>query len=308
MAVSSAQKELDKLGAQLAELFPNASRISVFSRPLNTAPLKEVWCSGSSGQILGMDGERVLGTVEKWKRTVLIEDARTNQLVRGVTSRRFDSCLAVPILDDTRHVKGLIYLTASNAGAFNSHGRFACENLAKGTRETLERLGQPDESTSEIVAPGVEGFAYLPQLLLAGCAIAVLSAVTYFIAPTEVADPTVRVGSVRLGPRDVARGFLQHLRVGEFGSAWEDFEPSLQSRWSRENFVTACQVWSSEEAHQFLLLNRDVGLITTESGRTQVSLPATSLKEDDGTHWTWVLVEGSSGWKIVDIEGGPVTL
>ena len=88
MAVSSAQKELDKLGAQLAELFPNASRISVFSRPLNTAPLKEVWCSGSSGQILGMDGERVLGTVEKWKRTVLIEDARTNQLLRGVTSRQ----------------------------------------------------------------------------------------------------------------------------------------------------------------------------------------------------------------------------
>jgi hypothetical protein len=301
-------QDLENLGNQLLETFSHATRISVYSRPLNTSPLEEYWCKGQLGQILGMDGERVVGTLEKWKRTILIEDAEADKLLQGIERRQFRSCLAVPILDETRHVKGLFYLTASEPNVFNTHGRFACEKLAKKAAPILAQMHQSGDD-GELPTSGPFDFLFSHKLLLAVVALVILGGFAIFSSPTEqVTEPAGNSQSSRVGPKEVSKDFLQHLRVGEFNQAWALLTPDLQKSWSREQFQSSLQAWADSEAHQLVLLNRNIaGVKIEDDGLATVVLFGTSMDGDDGAQWDWELVEVDERWRLRSMTG-PVTI
>lgn len=291
---------LDKIGKQLAEKFPKATRISIFSRPLNTAPLEEIWCNGETGQLLGMDGERVLGTVDKWKKTVLIEDVKGDKLLKGITRHYFQSCLAVPVLDDAKHVKGVLYLVSDEPNAFNIQGRFAGESIAAQAAPVLEQLNQtgggedPKKSPFEMLLT--------PQALIVALALIVLVGFGLFVSPQKDAEQP-GVAGLKANARETAKDLLQHLRVGEFSQAWELFEPNLQRSWSRENFQSSLQAWTANEDHQIVLLNRDLGGVKLEDDKAIAVFFPTSLKGDDGNRWVWTFRLVEDRWRVVSLTG-----
>lgn len=290
------------------EMFSTADRVSIYSRPLNTSPLEEVWCNGELGQIPGLDGERVQGTLEKWKRTILIEDARTDKLLKGVDKRRFLSCLAVPVLDESRDLKGLIYLTSPDPKGFNTHGRFACEKMAKEVAPVLHRLHKSGGDIEQDDRRAPFDFLYSRRFLLGVGVLVLFGGFAILSRPTEsVSEPTGDSKSPRVGPREVSKTFLQHLRVGEFNQAWELLTPDLQKSWSRAQFQDSLQNWAASEAHQLVLLNREVAGVKVEQGVARAVLFGTTVEGDDGVQWEWELVEVDRRWRLSRV-GGPVAI
>jgi hypothetical protein len=304
VANRSQDKDLENLGKQLLEKFSNAARVGIYSRALNTAPLSEIWCNGELGQLLGMDGERVLGNVEKWKRTILVEDARTDKLLREVERPQFKSCLAVPVFDESRDLKGVIYLTSPEAKAFNTHGRFACENLAKEAAPILEQHHKRGVGDDVEHKKGPFDYLLSRQALIAVVVLVVLGGFALFSTPAEVIDPTAgNRHSAKIDSKGVAKTFLQHLRVGEFNQGWELLSPDLQRSWSREQFTSSLQAWTESEERQVVLLNRNVAGVKIEEDVVTAVLYGTTFEGDDGKQWDWELEEVDGRWRLVRLSG-----
>jgi len=296
--------ELELIGKQLLQTFPKATRASIFTRATNTSPLQETWHNARSSQELGMDGDRILGTVEKWKRTVLVEDARSHKLLQNIQKHHFHSCLAVPILDNSRFLKGLIYLTSQSPGTFNTHGRFACEKIAQ---QSVTILLNQDEKLVDGESPNLPSPSsiFSPRVLVAS--LTLILVVGLFLALVKGGENQTPGLSSRTAPREAAKDFLQHLRVGEFHQAWEMLEPSFQQKWPRELFQENLKAWTDQEGHQMILLTRDLnGIEILDDGHATATLLPTSLEHDDGRKWSWELREGERSWLVADISGGPV--
>ena len=295
--------DLNTLGKKLIETFPRATRISIFTRAMDNSPLQEVWCNGEMGQIAGMDGERVLGTIEKWKQTVLVEDVNSNKLLKSIERHHFQSCLAVPVLDATRILRGVIYLTSTESKAFNTHGRFACEKVAKQAIPVLEKLH------GSVAAEGEDekrpfDFLLTPQVLVTALALLLLVGIGFFAAPTgEVEDSQALSQTVRASAKETAKDYLQRLRVGEFSQAWELLEPDLQKSWSREQFTNRMNEWTATEGKQLILLNREVAGVKVEGEQATAILFGTATEGDDGKQWDWELKLMDGRWRLSSVSG-----
>lgn len=287
----------------MVETFPKAHCIRIFSRSTNIAPLQEVWRSTGDQVPLSVADERVLGSCDKEKRSILVEDSTRHKLLKGIEQEKAGSILCCPILDEMRFLKGLIYLTAQEPKAFNTHGRFACERISKDVGRALDRANElvPESSDAEDsprLSPAVMGVSLFVVFLVGAL---VFASVRRGAEPVSV--PT-RVSSTRTS-RDMAQELVRRLKVGEYGAVWEMFSPELQSRWPRRDFEAALSDWSKTESNQEAMLKRRLAGVKEEDGVEVAVLYGTS-SETDPTEWNWGIGRHGEEWKVLWFRGGPV--
>jgi GAF domain len=310
VATSSDSSRLNTLGFKLAEMFPAPAVCRIYARATITSPLKEVWNSGPDEEFVGMDGERILGTCEKRRLTILVRDASTDPHLRGVARRKFKSCLCVPVFDDSKHLIGLIYLSSTSAETFTTHSQITIEKMATEFTPVLASLN-PTALPKKVEKTGKGSFEFLysPTTIVLGLALVLVGSLM-LLAPTPAGIPEPGSGSQDgkvsvFGPREVTQTFAQHLRVGEYAQAWELFDPVLQERWPQEDFQSQLKEWSQSEEHQRILLERKLsGLKRLEKRATAVFYG--SSVEGDSEPWNWELREFDDRWGIIWMQGGPV--
>ena len=307
MASQTNSSELNRLGKKLVERFSDSTVVRIFSRPTNTMPMREVWSSEPGEAVLGHDGERILGNCEKRLRSVLVHDATKDTALRGVAKHHFKSCLCVPVIDDSKYLAGLIYLTSDSVGAFTTQDRFGVEHMARSAASGLSSIQRVSEVKPTEGETSYE-FLYSPATLFGSLAF-VLLLLFWAIGPFDTGVATAPNSSVSremgFGPKQVAAEFAQHLRVGEFAQAWGLLDPELQERWPQSEFQSRLKEWSGSERNQKILLERKLaGLRFGES--QAVAIFYGSSAEGDSGEWSWTLRELDGDWRIVGIGGGPI--
>lgn len=301
MGQHSANPKLHKVGVKLAQTFPNADRVAIYAKALNTNPMQEIWCKGSPGEFIGMDGERVIGTCQKKGRPVLITDADKDPLLRGVEKRHFSSCMCIPVLDDSRSMIGLLYLTSDKSKEFSVQGRFAAEGLAREVSEILQAGSEVDGETD----PSPIGLLSSPSVLISLASVIVVMLMLVFVASSGGGQKGEEVTSDSSGAREAGRQFARYLRMGEFAPAWELLDPELQQSWSMASFRTQMEVWTSQEINQRILLEKKLSGLKFRDGTAHAIFYPTGI-EGDTDVWEWELKKLDGQWRLIKMDGGPV--
>lgn len=300
-------RRLEKLGLKLTETFPQATKVRIYSRATNTAALLQAWSNSPEDEAIGLDGERVVGTCEKKRRSVLVHDASKDGLLRGLQRHNFLSCLCAPICDDSNHIVGLLYLTSTEVEAFTLQDRFSVERIAQ---EVSPAFLPKDETTTLAQAPGAFDFLYSTSTLAAATLLFLMLGLFAIGPPDLKAEPESGQTGQRestFGPREVTQKFAQHLRVGEYAQAWELLDPELQARWSRDEFQAQLKDWSKSESHQSILLARKLSNVKFEDDRAVATFYGSSQDGDTSDFWNWELRQVEGDWRVLSLQGGPVT-
>lgn len=264
--------------------------------------MEEVWTKNKPGEFVGMDGERVIGTCQKKNRSILIQDASRDPLLKEVEKRFLSSCLCVPILDDSRSQIGLVYLASNETKAFSVQARFAAEGLAKEVAEILQ-LGSEVEGDTD---PSPIGLLSSPSVLISLASVFLVMLLLVAVASRSQPAKQDEVTSDSAGARETSRQFARYLRVGEFAQAWDFLDPDLQKSWSLASFRTQMEVWSGKENHQRILLDKKLSGLKFRDGTAHAIFYPTSI-EGDSAQWDWELEKKENRWRIVKMDGGPVT-
>ena len=301
MGQQSANPKLHKVGVKLAQTFPNADRVAIYAKALNTNPMEEVWCKGTPGEFVGMDGERVMGTCQKKGRTVLVADGEKDPLLRGVEKRYFSSCMCVPILDDSRTLIGLLYLTSDKPKEFSVQGRFAAEGLAREVAEILQEGTEVEGDTD----PSPIGLFSSHSVIISLVSVIFVMLLLVFVASRGGGVQTEELTSDSSGAREAGRQFARYLRMGEFAPAWELLDPELQKSWSMASFRTQMEVWTSEENNQRILLEKKLSGLKFRDGTAHAIFYPTGI-EGDTAVWEWELKKVEDQWRLIKMDGGPV--
>ncbi len=301
MGQHSANPKLHKVGVKIAQTFPNADRVAIYARALNTHPMQEIWCKGTPGEFIGLDGERVVGTCQKKGRTVLVADAEKDPLLRGVEKRSFASSLCVPVLDDSRSMIGLLYLTSDKQKEFSVQGRFAAEGLA---REVSELLREGTEIEGDTEASPI-GLLSSPSVLISLASVIVVMLLLVFVASRGGGKKIDVLTSDSAGAREAGRQFARYLRMGEFAPAWELLDPDLQKVWTMASFRNQMEVWTSQEKNQRILLEKKLSGLKFREGTAHAIFYPTGL-EGDTDVWEWELKKVDDNWRLIRMDGGPV--
>ncbi len=281
------QSEIKVLSSKLTSRFPEGQTMRVFLRATPTSPLRQVWSAEGTPEVVGMDGERIIGTVEKRQRSVIIYDASKDSLLKGVEVRRFQSCLCAPIFDEYKFLTGLLFLASERVSAFSADDRLELERLARDcSKWSFSEPGQKNPPAPQPSGSTLE-LLFSPPVKLASVIIFIFL-ILAAVGPAKIADaPPVEVGQVELSPADAVTKFAQHLRVGEFAAAWLMTHPSFQNSTSQIAFVTEFQHWSSELKNQHSLLARKLPVVRVDGERAVATFHKPEDAQDE-SDWVWM--------------------
>lgn len=296
------QAEIKAISAKLLSRFPDGQIARIFLRATYTSSMRQVWASEGAPEVVGMDGERIIGTVEKRQRSVLVYDAAKDSLLRGVEVRRFQSCLCVPVFDEYKFLVGLLFVASERASAFSADDRLEVERLAReSSKLSPTEPGQKPPPPADASGGTFELLMSTPVKL--GAILLLIFLTLAAIGPAKIADaPPPQTERVELTPAETVAKFAQHLRVGEFAVAWQMMHPSLQERASQNAFVSEFQNWSSEPRNQRSLLSRRMPVVKVEGERATATFhkPEGAQGESD---WIWELSRDKLGWSITSLKG-----
>lgn len=300
----SGNAQLEAVGQKLLEKFADGEVVRVFLRATHTAPLKQEWSSDGAPEVVGMDGERILGTVEKRQRSVLVYDASKDSLLRGVECPQLKSCLCVPIFDDYKFLIGLIFVSATQENHFSNEDRLELERLSRDCSRLSAGNAEAVSKSSDDNLPGSSlDVLFSAPAQLAGLLMVMLLGIMA-IGPARLVDapqPKATVKTVT-GPREASATFAQHLRVGEFADAWLTLAPELRSRWPQAEFVSAFTAWTADELHQQSLLSRKLPVVKQSGSEAEVTF-LKPPESDDERDWVWKMTSTESGWQVSAMKG-----
>lgn len=297
------QAEIQAVGSNLLSKFSDGQVVRIFLRATHTSPLKQVWASDGAVRMDGLDGQRVVGATEKRQRSVLIYDASKDSLLRGVEEREFMSCLCVPIFDDYKYLTGTLFVSSERVSMFSHEDRLELERVARDCSklsvvESVTSKASPAESGSE----GMRAFLLSTPVVL-GAFLVAMFLLLAAIGPANITNTEPpAVERTELTPAEITFVFAEHLRVGEFASAWQMLDPATQAQIRQSEFVERFQNWSSQPSHQQSLLTRRLPVLTVEENRAT----ATFLKpegSDQESDWIWELTLRNGRWTVTSLRG-----
>ena len=298
IVVQSRDSRLKKLTAEVQKNLPGQASGHVLFKKLDRSPWSVLWSTSGEKLEGKADLGRLTGACDKRQRTVVIYEAESDPLVRSVATRNFQSALCAPVLDETKHLIGLLLLESNVPRAFEPGDRFKWEQLA---RELGRVLPEYRISVDAQVTRRASKYDFLFNKTFAMIfALVAVMGLFWLLAPSPDKPAPLPAAQTRNDPQPVkeaAERFLQGLQTEDYEKAWTLLDPDLKRRWPSAEFVNLMRDKGQS------LQKRSLSRVQRTGEKAVVYLFPPPQGSDK---WTWTLRQTNQGWCVTELRGGPV--
>lgn len=260
---------------------------------------------------------KVIGACAKRLRPVMIHDVKVDPLTGGSGEARFSSALAVPLLDESNNMVGILYADHPEVGAFTKQHRLVMERLARSLTPKLP-IWSPNPIKEMGEQEKTPAFDY--RWAAAAGLLVVFFLVFWTISlgqktakPTPLAT-TQAIKDERPPATRTMASFISLLQLRQFEQAYKMVHPELQAALSEADFVQQTSQWFAHEGNVWGFNRREMRVDKESESQASFRLePTKELGEEPSWQWEVSLYQPEAQgeetpqaeWRVNRLRGGP---
>jgi hypothetical protein len=247
-------------------------------------------------------------TCMKRERSIVVHDAETDVLLKGIAIPHFSAAACTPLFDPEGIAMGVIYADHIKAGMLEKEQRLLLERLAREQKKRIPRWTIASKVPTKKVA--AKETWYDPKVAMVSLLVFAFFGIAWIFAPADSPKGPGTGGASPIAkriqePQDIVRTQLSLLSLRQYHQVYQMLDTESQAAVSEEEMTKRVTEWFSDEGNRWEFGRRVIRPGPAES-KSVIVYVEPGVNKDELETWDYELVLEDKEWCIRGVSGGPL--